>query len=716
MPNGIRLTNLQMETLDGWKLNVNNFYPVGLQHYGNDKTSVVLIWSSNVLCTQKFRSFTNAIENNLPPDKDQVANIGHKISQIITNSLETAILTENGQMMYFETRKKLRIVDYVSNVKSICTSKGAFVILHLNVDGNIEIVLHPDSFPCPPHQLRSFDVSFDTNYCQSTWNDAHFNLATLRPNPERPEFFNALRKCPEEQYTADDSFIFFSINNTLLSLVVDDTDPDDYRCHAVHTHSSNIRGIHSSKDLNSIYVLLESGVIDVVYSCEILGVIKTTSLYFMYDVGAYDICDDIFVYSDGFQVVIGHIEYSSSARTYRTNQKTISLPGIVAFTTVKACKIVLCLSENRIFHKIPYADEEFVTTEPDSNVMLPVEEFLATAKRTTIDIQQLVDYNDRLKSELVAQHKMFDALALRYNYRSDKSALRFPLNAKLKIHRTIPDLPPTAIYPIATSIGSNGCFLQIQIQPHRFGKVFSSNIWSLSIHCDTPSQTLSKVYRLIDEDFSEPLDILIALKIRGNIVPPQVNVNLSTSVKIGQDMICITFPVHTNAIDYTDMIKRSSKIPHSQILTNHRNINVKGHPLKQQLTYEINLPKIISLNEILRDIDPQSRHEFRNNSCYLSLFNNFLELSADDSLTKICLRSRDAAVLFHVKKFVFERLRTAFNLSVDAGRSGGVQKYIVSTTNVFIFVVRICLSFCEANIATIFDFEFLELLAIFCFE
>lgn len=673
-----------METLDCWKLNVTNFYPVGLQHYGNGKTSVVLIWSSSVLCTQKFRSFTNAIENDLPPDKDQVANIGHEISQIITNKLETAILTENGQMMYFETRKLLRIVDYVSNVKSICSSKGAFVILHLNVDGNIEIVFHPDSFPCTPHHLRSYDVSFDTNYCQSTWNDAHFNVASLCPNPARPEFFNALRNCPEEQYTAEDSFIFFSIDNTLLSLVVDDTDPDDYRYHAVHTHSSNIRGIHSSKDLNSIYVLLVSGVIDVIYSCEILGMIKTASLYFMYDVGAYDISDDIFVYSDGFQVVIGRIEYSSSTRIYRTNQKTIPLPGIVAFTTVTACNTVLCLSENRIFHKIPYADDEFVTTKSDSNVMMPVEEFLVNAERTTVDIQQLVDYSDRIKSELATQHKMFDALALRYNYKNDKSVLRFPLNAKLKIHRTIPDLPPTAIYPTAMSIDSNGCFLQIQIQPHRFGKVFASNIWRVCIHCDTHSQTFSKVYRLIDEDFSEPLDILIALKIRGNIVPPLVNVNLSTSVKIGHDAICITFPVHTDTIDYTDMIKCSSKIPHLQTSTNHRNINVNGHPLKQQLSYEINLPIRISLNEILRDIDRQSKHEFKDNSCYLSLFNNFLELCVDDTSTKICLRSRDAAVMLHVKKFVFERLRTAFNLSVDSGRSGSVQKYIVSTTKCFL--------------------------------
>lgn len=668
-----------MEILDSWKLNINNFYPVGLKHYGSDKTAIVIVWSSNLLCTKKFRSFTNAIEHNLSPDKDQVRYINDSISEIITNTLETAIRTENNKLMYFETHKILRNVDYVGNTKSICTSKDVFVILHLNDDGNIQIILHPDSFPCPPKLLRTFDISFDKDYCQSTWNDAHFNIAALHANPDLPEFFNSLRKYPGEQYTADESFIFFSINNTLLSLVVD---IDDYRYHQVHTHSSNIRSIHSSRDLNSIYVLLESGVIDVIYSCEILRVIKTTSLFFMYDVGAYDICDDMFVYSDGFQVVIGQIVHSSDTRTYTTNQKIIPLPGIVGFTVVKTSKTVLCLSENRIFYKIPYSDDEFVSTKSDPNMMMPVKEFLGKSERTTIDIQQLVDYYDRIKSELLTQHKMFDALTLRYNYKNDKSLLR--VNAKLKIHRTIPDLTATAIYPTIMRMKNNGCFLHIQIQPHRFGKVFSSNVWSLSIQCETYSQTISKVYRLINEDFAEPLDILIALEIRDHFVPPQVNVNLSTSVKIGEDVICISFPVHTDILDYREMIKISNKIPHFQISTSHRNINVNPHLLRQQLTYYINLPISISLTEILRDIDSKSKSEFKDNSCYLSLFNSFLELSVDDTLTIICLKSMDAAVMLHVKKIVFERLRTAFNLSVDPGRTDSVQKYIVS--NFFFFL------------------------------
>lgn len=681
-----RLQIKNMETLDSWKVNINNFYPVGLKHYGNDKIAVVIVWSSNSLLTKKFRSFTNAIENNFASDKDQVRRIGDTISQVIPNTLETAILTDHERLMYFETHKVLRKVDNLKNVKAICTSKGTFVIMHLNDEGNIQIVLHPDSFPCQPKHLRSFDVSFDRSYCQSTWNDAHFNVVTLYANAEQPEFFNSLRKYPGEQYTADDRYIFFSIDNTLLSLVVD---TDDYRYHQVHTHSSNIRGIHSSKDLNSIYVLLQSGVIDVIYLCEILGVIKTSSLYFMYDVGAYDICDDIFVYSDGFQVVIGHIEYSSDTRSYKTNQKTIPLPGIVSFTTVKTYKTVLCISENRIFYKIPYAEDEFFTTNSDPNVMLPVREFLATANRTTIDIQQLVDYSDRIKSELLTQHKMFDALALRFNYNNDKSPLRFPLKAKLKIHRTLPDLPITAIYPTTTTIGidTNACYLQVQMEPHRFGNIFSSNIWSLGIHCDTDSQT-SKVYRLIDEDFSEPLDILLALTIRNHIVPPRVNVKLSTSVKIGQDVICISFPVHTDLIDYADMIKLSNKIPHFQIATKHRNSNLQPMPLKQSLTTQLNLPKSIPMNELMRDIDSTSKFECKDNStCYLSLFNSFLEVSVDDTLTKICLKSRDAAVMFHVKRFIFDRLRTIFNLTVDSGRTDSVQKYIVSRNFDFLFLL-----------------------------
>lgn len=651
-----------METLGNWKLNVSSLYPVGLKHYGNDKTTVVIVWGSNLLCTKRFRSFTSSIENNLPPDKDQVRQIGDcTITQVITGKFESVILTENGRLMYFETSKILRKVDYVSIIKSICASKQGFVILHLNKEGNITIMVHPDKFPCSPTLLRTYDVSFEKNFCQTTWNNAHFNITTLHANPDKPTFFNNLRKCPEETYTANDSFIFFSINNTILSLVVSD---DDYHYHQIHTHSSNIRGIHSSKDLNSIYVLLESGVIDVIYLCEILGVIKISSLYFMYDVGAYDLRDDIFVYSDGFQVVMGRIEYCSDTRTYKTNYKTIPLPGITAFTTVQMSKTVLCLSENRKFYKIPYGNKKFDSDKPKCNTMIPLEEFLNKAEKTTIDIQCLVDCYDNSKSELLLQHKMFDALALQYNYKNDKSVFRFPLSAKLKMHRTIPDLPATAIYPTAMSIAKNACFLQIQIQPHRYGKVFSSNIWSLSIQYDT-SQTLSKVYRLIGEDFAEPVDILIALEVN-KIVPAQVRIDLSTAVEVGQDVLCISFPVKTDILDYKDIMKISKKISNDQ------------KSLNQPLVYCINLPKRISMTELIQSVDSNASLESIDNSCYLNLFNSFLELNVDATSTKYCLRSQDAVIMFHVKKMLIERFATAFNFSVNPVRSRDIQKYIVS--------------------------------------
>ncbi len=651
-----------MEPLHSWKINISNFYPIGLKHYGNDKTTIVIAWSSNLLLTKKFRSFTKAIEQNLQPDKDQVRQINDTISQIITNKLESAILTQNEKLMWFETHKVIKNVDYLGKVKSICTAKGSFIILQLNGAGDIEIIVHPDSFPCPPHRLRTFDVSFDKNYCQSTWNDAHFNIATLHANPDRPQLFNALRKCSGERYTADDYFIFFSINNTLLSLVID---ADDYHYHQVHTHSSNVRGIHSSKDFNSIYVLLESGVIDVIYSCEILGVIKTSSLYFMYDVGAYDICDDMFVYSDGFQIILGHIEYSNGTRSYKTSQKVIPLPGIVAITTVKASKTVLCLSENRMFYKVSYTNDDIIGPKSDPNMMIPVKEFLNEDQRTNMDIRELVDSYDRIKSELLTQNKMFDALALRCNYENGTSVLRYPLNAKVTIHRTIPDLSANAIYPsTAVVVDRNGCFLHIQLQPHRFGKIFSSNIWNLSIHCTTTSQTLAKVFRLIDEDFAEPVDILIPLVIKNHLVPPQVHIDLSTSVKIGSDVLCLSFPVHTNSIDYGEMIKLSNKIsPH--LSTGHQNS-------KRQLMYSIMLPKTMSLNEITGHFVPLT-----GNICFLSLLDSFLELSVDD--TRITLKSREAAVMLHVKKLIFERLQTVFKLTMDHDRTHNVQKYVVST-------------------------------------
>lgn len=671
-----------MQTLDNWKLNISNFYPVGLKYHGDDKASMILTWSSNLLSTKKFRTFSNALANNLPPDKDQIRKISDPISEVIVNTLESAILTEKEEIMYFPTPKMLRKADYFGKVKSICTSRDQFVMLEVSDVGNIQITFHPDSFPCQSKkQMRSFDISFDKNFCQATWETSQFKIVALRANPERPEFFNSLQKRSTglQQYTVDNEFIFFSINNALLTLVIEE---DAYSYHQVHTHSSNIRGIHPSKDLNSIYVLLESGIIDVIHSCEILGVIKTSSLYFMNNVlcPAYCICDDVLVYSDGYKIEICYIKYSNQTRNFKVDCKTIPLPGIVALTMVKTSKMVICVSENRIFYKISYDSGDLNDDNGDGGKpqkMVPVDEFLSDTQQTTINIRKLINSYDSAKQELSNQNRMFDALALTYNYKYhlDNSPFRFPLCAKLKIHRTIPDLNSSfTIYTSKSPTGSidnNGCFLHIQLQPHRFGtELFLSNVWSICVNCATTTQgTVSKIYRMAGEVFDEPLDILVPLESRNHIVPPRVTVDIRTVVKIGEDVVCLTFPVHTEPIDYSDMIRLSNEIPTQTAIQNNT------HPSNRSLIYHINVLKNISLAELL-GIDP--KFQLKENVCYVILFDNFLQVSVDDSLMKISLKSCDASIMFHVKKIIFGRLRSIYNFSMECRRNRSVQKYVVS--------------------------------------
>lgn len=338
-----------MNCLTTWNIQPEQqFYPIGISSIGENTNLVITTYAAHTVNTFIFRNFTEHIRNDRPPHKCFLHKtlFPDRIKEIALGSKESAILLENGTVMYFKSPKKLVTVEYLSDVKSICSSKNGFVSICTSPQGNqFFIEFHSDVFQINESQLaqrKRFEIPLNSlTELQNTWNQSRVKIKELCFDNGRKFLHKILSHDIDVINENNDTCLFLSIDKSFCSIHVLN---DELCVNPIVKFNTEILDFWSFD--NYILVLLENGCLEIIHSHGGESGVSKKSLYIGYEgVLAYHFHEGMFIYSNGACLEYGLIELFNDD-TLRFQRKSINLPGIAAAMYLPQFELILCVNEN----------------------------------------------------------------------------------------------------------------------------------------------------------------------------------------------------------------------------------------------------------------------------------------------------------------------------------------------------------------------------------
>lgn len=566
--NELNFFSLQMDVkyLNSWKISSSQpFYPIKIRCIGNDdKERALTTYATDTVNTFIFRNFSEDIKNDKPAHKCYLHNsfFPEYIKDIIVGTNESAILLENGRIMYFASSKKLMTVQYLSGVKSICSTRNGFVLICISADGmECFIEFHPDTFRenDPIGRRQQFNISFENIMeHQSTWHQNYFKVKELIfDSIETNLFLKTI--LPDNVIENNDAFLFLSIDKNFCSVHIVNGSP---LINPIVMCTTKIIDFWAYK--NQIMLLNVSGIIEILYLSDVYTSMSKSSIFLGSQIHAYDFHGSMFMFSNGFNVEYGMIE--SKNDTFIFKRKSIGLSGIVAMTYLPEHQIILCLNENCHFYTISIQmlkKNQPIWVEMNENVHRQ----LLSVKYQLIEI---VETHERLLDQQMQRKEIMDVIQLK---RSDLTAIKnddatYRFLAFCSVTQTPPatqrcyeSSPSMAYISNSEMYGRKTSFFVIIniYQSVRYANDFDANLWRLC--CRWLNDKHENVYaniKLCKGQLSFKMPITLTIHLRQNRLPC-FHIDIFTSVtRTNHSSLQLNFPVHVDQPDYCDMINVSA--------------------------------------------------------------------------------------------------------------------------------------------------------------
>ena len=695
-----------MKALNGWKLSNSSqpFYPFGIECIGSGSECAILVWAAHSVETLVFRNFKDAIGGNAPVQKSYLlpSLLPETITAVAVGSQESVVLMRSGALRYFKSPRKLLNVDYLSNVKAICSCREGFALIKLDPSGSsIFIEIHPDAFPRiddEDEHRTLYDISLESSVCQSTWKECQFVLKELCvKNSESEQFFRYLLHFDEScDFGEKKSLIFFVADCNFHVLLRE----DDHEVISIRSSTCRIIDFWLSDSGNQCILLLESGVIEIIHYSTVEGKIAIQKVHLGSEVLAYAFGDsNTFIFSDGFKVFSGRIRYDEISTSFKFDSKSLNLAGIADISIIQEHNVALCISENCIFYTIPL---ERANDGDSDQIWMEVKQVKRQLNSFKQDIAELAETYENMSKELVLQKEMLNAVALKSNISSNEELFM----AKVTISRTQPvrSCSTTILVTNSEHLDRGTYFAKISIIPTKYTNKFNSHLWNIRCLWQEVDQTNRSVnLKVFNDTLLRPFDIHLMLRQSDQLFYlPEFVIDVNTPVMIGSDFVYLSFSVKVKQSDVGDFIELHHEMPvifpskkitlgPSELLARiNQNRQCKRmvgmEDQNRCLTYRIRLPTAISWSHFVTEAIPSERvfgnetSTAVNNIVYLVLMNESLELTYVPAGQAIQLKSRNPGVMFYGKVFIYKWI----SANVKAGKKFNIPSSVLDEYSVSI--------------------------------
>lgn len=656
--------------LDCWKLDSSRLYPTGLASYSIESKCVIVVWAEHTVQSLLFeKGFSTAVTYNLPPTKKFKPHaISESVIDLVIGTQETIILTEDGTVKRFSSNKRVITIEHLKGVRCACrTQQQGFAMICLSPDGKqINLQMHPASLATSNSASLTFDLNFLQNYCQSTWTDSIFVIKEMVfTNPNR-YFWKSLRI---ETTKIISNFIFFSVDNVLFVLVEQD-DGVNYNAHIVETCSSNIINFWQSRDEEAMYVLLESGTMVVLFPNTNLRCVRLRSyLYFGNKILCGQVIDDVFVYSDGVEIVQTSICKSEFSYTTLHGSST-EIYGVSAFTFLPTEKKILAITENRKFFTIAYRNARKHIDRFLEDLVFVDEQLLVEAKTEIVDLVELNCAHEKVQAQISRQTRRMRAIAAVQN--------ALPVKLNVYLTRYMPKIDSRLIVsswdePQTERTTGSNYFVHIQVTPTNVPLDdgvdllgFTSHDWQLAIH---GSHMDCRCIRIFKNNFKEPVHLVYRLNF-GSFQMPTLHIFIRN---IGYHNFSMSYPIDVQPICTHDLMTVYKKEP----------ATVCGSLSEEKdedlVLYKLRIPANVSFMDIKSFFETEDTEIDASANCiFITVVDYHIVQLIIDAERVVTFRSDSSDAMFCVKHYVLLRLQQKLSQPVRTHRKEVLEEMKVN--------------------------------------
>lgn len=672
---------MKILALQSWKINSPfPFFPMFVQCIGFEAEYAISVYTVHTVNTLIFRNFTDAIERDKAPQKSYLLESlrPEQIKNVAIGSNETVILMKNGELKFFVSPKKLRTVDYLSDVKAICSCREGFALIKMIDYGRKFLIeLHPDSFhgddSMQVNERQSFDISFDgglSRWTQSAFHIKQIHFAAAHEN----KFVQKMMRCESETLKSHgDYFFFYSVEKEVFTLLVDASSELGYSIVPVANCSSKVIDFWPLTNGKMFALLLETGAMQVLRFNEHDNEITKEFVYFGSEISSFSLIEDIFIYSNESTVEAVRFGCDETSRELVLKRESKLIYGIAALTVVRDLNIIVAVSENCQFYVITL---ELLGQGNSSERWIVVDDDI---KRQLKQLKyEFIEMNEAYVNLVALQSVLTDVLAamkmkLAETKMSEKcfyfvgkcSVAKAPQRLTSCDNFRAINVDSALIYDQNTSF-----FVQIVLTAVIYANEFKTNIWHLRCRWINDRDEYEYVNLKLTADFmSQPLTVSFHLNHRRL---PRIECEVNTIAQIGKAIVYVSFPVRMT-YDF------------SRIFSFHK--ATKKSAVESDFVCALGKPRNFSLNHLIGETN-RTTAEMESviiEMCLLSSRKMLLSPLAES----VELRTDDVDLMYYGKRRLLEIIETisadneqAFRVSSNASKEYSVSE-LFSASNRF---------------------------------
>lgn len=341
------------------------FQPCGLISHSscsNSKTkSVFVTWNEYYLINYRFKKSMKSNRMDMTKVRIPLPN-NTQLRSIHMLEYNTMLLMTDGRVHCFGSIKSLHSISWLKGVRAFARSHEGFSVILHNAETRqllLQTYLDLPSLGKGESTLHhSYDITYDEqNIFQCDWHTDPYTLLTVYVDQQQEKFMQGLFGA---DIVAKKEFHIFSIGGHVFCLIPLEDAEQEYNIELMCVYATSVSFIRILPAQNLCLVFLDCGSVDIWYVSQLSGIKQRQMHYTGAEWLDYDATDDNgdFYYTDGEQLVCLRFQYNAQFDDCLVQSSVKPIPGMQACTWVAHIQQLVCLSENNIFYRIAFGQEQ----------------------------------------------------------------------------------------------------------------------------------------------------------------------------------------------------------------------------------------------------------------------------------------------------------------------------------------------------------------------